>query len=138
MHVVDGTNMRFGRVASQVAKKLIKGEEVSIINAEKFIIVGSPDQIIERYLTKRRLRHKGTPEKSPKWSNVPHLLVKRMVRGMLPKKTSRGKDALRKLKVYTGNPKNMEQNLKLENAAFDGMTKHITVYDLCRMLGYSG
>ena len=57
---------------------------------------------------------------------------------MLPKKTSRGKDALRKLKVYTGNPKNMEQNLKLENAAFDGMTKHITVYDLCRMLGYSG
>ena len=138
MQVVDGTNMIFGRAASQIAKRLIQGEEVHIVNAEKFVLVGNPDQIVGRYLTKRGLKHKGNPELSPKWPKVPHMLVKRMVRGMLPRRTSRGKEALRRLKVFTGNPENKEANLKLEKASFDGLSKHITVNELCRKLGYSG
>ncbi len=138
MQVVDATNTVFGRVASQIAKRLINGEEVHIINAEKFVLIGNPDQIVERYMIKRRLQNKGDPEKSPKWSKVPHLLVKRMVRGMLPKRSVRGKEALKRLMVFTGNPKNTTQNLKLEKVQYDGVSKHITVYDLCRRIGYSG
>lgn len=138
MLVVDGTNMIFGRMASQVAKRLLAGEEVHIVNAEKLVIVGNPDQISERYLIKRGLKHKGNPERSPKWPRVPHMLVKRMIRGMLPKKNSRGKDALGRLRVYTGNPKKLEQNLKLEKASFDGISKHTTIHGLCRTMGYSG
>lgn len=138
MDVVDGENMIFGRLASQIAKRLVRGEEIHLINAEKLIIIGNPKQITQRYLTKRGLRHKGTPERSPVWSKVPHLLVKRMVRGMLPMKSSRGKVALGRLRVYTGNPKRLEQNTKLENATFDGMSKHVTVYEICKSIGYSG
>jgi large subunit ribosomal protein L13 len=138
MHVVDGTNMVFGRLASQIAKRLISGEEVHLINAEKLVIVGNPKQISGRYLTKRGIRHKGTPERSPVWPRIPHMLVKRMIRGMLPRESSRGRDALRRLRVYTGNPKKLEGNLKLEKAAFDGISKHITIHELCRSIGYPG
>jgi len=138
MIVVDGTDLVFGRMSSQIAKKLLLGEEIHLINAEKLIFVGNPKQITERYKQKRRLKHKGTPEYSPKWSKVPHFLVKRMIRGMLPSKTLRGTEALKRLRVYTGNPKKLEQNLKLEKASFDGVSKHITVNDLCKNIGYSG
>lgn len=135
--IIDATNLRFGRAASQIAKKLINGEEIQIVNAEKFVIVGNPKQIVGRYLVKRGLQHKGTPEHSPKWSRVPHILVKRMVRGMLPIASSRGRDALKRLKVYTGNPDNVS-GMKLEKADYDGVSKHITILELCKMIGYTG
>jgi len=138
MQVINAKDTVFGRAASQIAKKLINGEEVQIINAEQFVIVGNPEEIVQRYTTKRGLKHKGNPELSPKWPKVPHMLVKKMVSGMLPRKSSRGKEALGRLMVYTGNPKNMDENLKLEKVSFDGLAKHITIQDLCKRIGYTG
>ncbi len=130
--------MIFGRLASQIAKKLMRGEQINLVNAEKIILVGNPKQIEQRYLTKRGLRNKGTPERSPVWPKVPHLLVKRMIRGMLPRENSRGKAALGRLMVYTGNPKKFNCDLKFEGADFDGVSKHITIRTLCVSMGYSG
>jgi len=138
MQVIDGTNMVFGRLASQIAKKVLLGEEVHLINAEKIVIRGDPKQIRERYLEKRGLKNKGTPERSPVWPKVPHMLVKRMIRGMLPRKTTRGLAALRRLIVYTGNPKNLKTSLAVEGADFDGVSSHITIHELCRNIGYLG
>ncbi|MBI5046889.1 50S ribosomal protein L13 [Candidatus Micrarchaeota archaeon] len=138
MIVIDGTNMIFGRLSSQIAKKILQGEQVSLINAEQLVIKGNPKDICGRYLIKRGLKHKGTPEHSPKWPKLPHLLVKRMMRGMLPMKSSRGKVALAKLMVYTGNPKKLAITTSLEGATFDGLSKHATVYDICKAIGYSG
>ncbi|MDD5337080.1 MAG: uL13 family ribosomal protein, partial [Candidatus ainarchaeum sp.] len=78
--IVDGTNMVLGRLASNVAKKLMQGEEVHLINAEKIVVSGSPEKIVADYMQKRRLQQKATPEFSPKWPKVPHLLVRRVVR----------------------------------------------------------
>ncbi len=138
MQIIDGTDMVFGRLASQIAKKLLLGEEVYLINAEKIVIKGDPKQIRERYLEKRGLKNKGTPERSPVWPKVPHMLVKRMIRGMLPRKTKRGLAALRRLMVYTGNPKNLKTSLEIEGADFDGVSRHITIQELCRNIGYTG
>ncbi|MBD3210221.1 50S ribosomal protein L13 [Candidatus Micrarchaeota archaeon] len=138
MIVIDGSGLLLGRMSSQVAKKLLEGEEIHIINAEKLVMVGNPAQIKKRYLHKRSLKNKASPERSPKWSKIPHLLVKKMISGMLPKKCARGKAALKKLRVHTGNPKKMEQNHKIEKASFDGLSKHIVIGDLCKGIGYSG
>ncbi len=138
MIVIDGTNMIFGRLASQLAKKMLEGEEVHLVNAEKLVIRGDPAMVSEKYLALRRVRNKATPEKSPHWPRVPHLLVKRMIRGMLPHKRQRGINALHRLRVYTGNPKNLQSNLSFDNAAFDGSTRHTTVLELCRRIGYTG
>lgn len=138
MTVVDGSSMVFGRLASRIAKRLLLGEEVHLINAEKLVIVGNPSQIRERYLVKRGIRHKGRPEKSPVWPKVPHMFVKRMVRGMLPRESSRGREALKRLRVYSGNPKNLSGDMKVEDAAYDGVSKHLTILEICRSIGYSG
>lgn len=138
MIVVNGEKMIFGRMASQIAKRLLAGEEIHLINSEKIIFSGSPEIIADRYLQKRRLQNKANPEHSPKWPKLPHLFVKRLLRGMLPWKRERGREAFRRLFAYTGNPKNLKSNLSFKNAEFDPTTlKYTSVGDLCKKFGYS-
>lgn len=136
MLAIDGNNLVLGRLATRVAKKLLEGEEVHIANCENIVILGTPLQIIENYTIRRRLQHKGTPEHSPQWPNVPSLLVRRVIRGMLPWKSTRGKDAFRKLKVYSGNPKSL-QLATIEDAKFKSDSRFISIGELCKQIGYS-
>jgi large subunit ribosomal protein L13 len=135
MIVVDGTDVIFGRMASNVAKKAMTGEEVHIINAEKLVLNGNPADIAERFLERRRAKHKGNPEYSPKWPRLPHMLVKRMIRGMLPWRTARGKEAYKKIFIYTGNPKELKAG-EFKAKKHDGISPHTTVGEICKKLGY--
>lgn len=137
MIVIDATNLILGRTATYIAKEVLNGSEVHVINAEKFVITGDPAVVTERYLLRRRAQHKGTPEHSPVWPKIPNMLVRRIIRGMLPWKTSRGKSAYRLLKVYTGNPKNLSNAKTYDTARFSKPIRHITVYQLCKNLGYA-
>ena len=134
--VIDGKNLVLGRLASQVAKKLLNGEEVHVANCEGIVIIGNPQKIIENYIIRRRLQHKGTPEFSPKWPKVPFLLVRRIIRGMLPWKSLRGKEAFKRLRVYSGNPKNL-QLATIDVAKFNSEARYICIGDLCKQLGHS-
>jgi len=68
------------------------------------------------------------------------MLVKKMIKGMLPHENSRGRAALKRLRVYTGNPKKLEAAAaaKIEGADFDGISKHVTIRELCKSIGYTG
>lgn len=138
MKVIDGNGMIFGRLASRVAKAVLDGEEVHLINAEKMVLSGDPKSIKAKFLLRRRAKNKGTPEHSPHWPRVPYMLVKRMIRGMLPWKAARGKAAYRKLLVYNGNPKNLVPSEKFEMVELKKGAKSISVLQLCREIGYSG
>lgn len=138
MQVIDGTDLILGRASSRIAKMLLQGEEVHLVNAEKMVRIGNPKDITERYKARRRIKHKATPEHSPKWSNVPHFLVRRIVRGMLPWKKATGRAAYKRLRVYSGNPKNLENAKSLDQAKFTKRARYITIYQLCKHLGYSG
>ncbi len=136
MKIIDATDLVFGRAASVIAKMLLKGEEVTVINAEKFVLNGNPNYILEKFKTRRSWKNKANPERSPHYSRVPHLLVKRMIRGMLPRKTFTGRQAYRRLMVYTGNPENL-QGQSLEDMKIKDKGKpHIYIYDLCKRLGW--
>ena len=137
MIVIDGTDVIFGRMASNVAKKAMGGEEIHLINAEKIILNGRPADIMERYLERRRTKNKADPEYSPKWPRIPHMLVKRMIRGMLPWKTARGKQAYKRIFVYTGNPKDLKAG-EFKAKKHDGISPHITIEGLCKKMGYKG
>lgn len=135
--IVDATDLIFGRAASKIAKMLLEGEEIVIINAEKFILNGNPKYILERFKQRRSWRNKANPEKSPHYSRVPHLLVKRMIRGMLPRDKFTGRQAFRRLKVFTGNPDNL-QGVTFEDVKIKDKGKpHIYIYELCNKLGWS-
>ena len=51
--VIDATNKIAGRLASIVAKLLLIGEEVIILNAEKAVISGKKDRIFRIFKEKR-------------------------------------------------------------------------------------
>ncbi len=135
MIVIDATDIILGRMASFAAKKALEGETVVIVNAEKAVISGNKNNIKRKYKTRREVgdRHKG-----PFFPRMPDRIVRRAIRGMLPHKTRRGREAYRRVKVFIGVPKEFEniEKLRLEWTA-DKLKhrKYITVEELTRWLG---
>jgi len=140
MLIVDGKNNILGRMSSKIAKELLKGETVILVNAEEIIITGSPKKVIERYLQRRNLRDPAKPEKSRKTPRRPDLFVRKIIRGMLPYKTKNGLAAYRRLKVYIGTPKEYEgKAIKIsESKSITSDYKYITIKELCKKLGWKG
>ena len=101
MTVINADNCVAGRLASYVAKRLLKGEEIIIVNAEKAIITGNP-KAIEAFFDERIKR--GDPYHGPFYPKKPERILRRIVRGMLPFHKPRGRDAYRRLKVYVAVP----------------------------------
>lgn len=99
--IFDATGLVMGRLASITAKCLLQGEEIRIVNAEKAIISGSKESVLREY---REMLERGTREKGPYFPKRPDRILKRTVRGMLPYKTSRGREAMARLRVYVGVP----------------------------------
>ncbi len=87
--VVDGKDKVLGRVASQVAKMLLKGDKV--VTDKRRQAFHQRAHKISRPNTSRSFdfKDKANPEHSPYWSRRPDLFVKRVVRGMLPYKNQR-------------------------------------------------
>ena len=112
--IIDAEGNSVGRLGSFVAKNLLKGEKIIIINAEKAIISGNKQDIIKKYLVRRSLKQKANPEHSPKWPRRPDLLLKRIIRGMLPYDKAKGRSAYKRLRVYLGIPKQLEEEIKKE------------------------
>ncbi len=102
MIVVDATGLVLGRLASVAAKNLLAGEDVKIVNAEKAIITGRKDYVFDDYGQTRARGHK---ERGPYFPRRPEMILKRTVRGMLPYKMRRGRDAFSRLRVYVGVPR---------------------------------
>jgi len=105
MTVIDAKGLIMGRLASVVAKRLLAGEEIAIVNAEKTIISGSKAKTFTDYKTTMDI---GTREFGPYFPKRPERILKRTVRGMLPYKRARGRDAMSRIKVYVGIPAEFE------------------------------
>ncbi len=114
-YVYDATDLVMGRLASTVAKQLLSsaraGEEtrVIIVNAEKAVVSGKKDSVIEEYLTRYRLNH---ARKGPFFPRMPDMILKRSVRGMLPyQRKSSGRTAFKSLRVEIGCPSHLDGSL---------------------------
>ena len=141
MIIIDGKDMILGKVASYTAKQLLKKENVVLLNAGELIITGNKKDIVNKYLKRRTIKPKQNPSHRPQWPRVPNLLVRKVVRGMLPYRSQRGRDAYRRLRVYIGAPEELKAKVK-EEKAFEilkakNIRKYITVNQLCEFLGYN-
>lgn len=133
--IIDAEDQILGRLASFAAKKALLGENVDIINCEKAVITGSKAHIIRKYGLKRSI---GQPRKGPFIPRRPDLFVRRSIRGMLPYKTYRGKNAYSKIKCHTGTPENLTgEGVKLEKSHISKLMslKYVRVDEVCEMLG---
>ncbi len=126
-YVIDATDQRLGRLASEIAKILRgknkpnytpfmdTGDHVIVINAEKVVVTGrKPQQKLYR-------RHSGRPggmktetfEKLQ--ARIPERIIEKAVKGMLPK-NALGRKLFTNLKVYKGpeHPHQAQQPQTLE------------------------
>ncbi len=100
--IINAEGASAGRVASDAAKSSLKGEQVVVVNCAKSIITGGKKQAIKKYLD---IKQKGgSGQRGPYISSSPEKILKRIIRGMLPHRKSRGKDALKRIKCYNQVP----------------------------------
>lgn len=132
MKVIDATGAPLGRLSSLLAKQLLDGEEIAVVNAEQAVIVGRRREIEKRYLSKREVG--GTKRKGPYFPRRPDQILKRTVRGMLPYQQPRGRQALKNLKAYIGVPQQLA-DVQPERLADTTTSPHITLKQLSTFLG---
>ena len=106
--IIDGNGAIFGRICSFTAKKALEGNEVIIVNSEKTIMTGNKKDTIAKYSSIRKKG--GHSQKGPKLSIVPHRILKRAIRGMLPDhRKGQGKETLKRIKCYDGMPEEFKE-----------------------------
>lgn len=138
--VVDAEGLVVGRLASWIAKRLLRGDEVVVVNVEKAIITGKPRVVLEHYAKKvREWRTHYNPERvGPKVPRRPDKLFRRIVGGMLPRKKPRGRLALKRLRVYIGVPEELSAIKAVapeEARKKNPEVQFITLAELYRALG---
>ncbi len=137
--IVDGKNLVLGRTASVTAKKLLDGERVTIVNAGTMVITGRKEDIFARYKQRVDRSNLANPRRGPHYPKSPEGIVKRAVRGMLPYRKPRGRDALSRLRVHEKIPKELadKEIVIIEDAKLnkERSFKHITIKELSTHLG---
>ncbi|MFB5610580.1 MAG: 50S ribosomal protein L13 [Nitrosopumilaceae archaeon] len=138
--VVDGTNLVAGRLASHVAKLLLNGNRVSIVNCEEIMISGTRSNIIKEYRDFLEIGSIIHPEHGPYHPRRPDTIISRMIRGMLPRKKPSGLTAHKRLRAYIGTPKQLKS---LKRTQFDkakitrSTANYTTMADLGRTIGWT-
>ena len=130
MIVYDAENQILGRLSSVIAKELLKGESIFVINSEKAVISGNPVNIQQKYFNKIK---RGSALHGPHFPKQPNDILRRTIRGMLPWDRTRGRNAYRNLKVFVGIPeelKNKERKQVKEADASKLKTKYMYLGDL--------
>jgi large subunit ribosomal protein L13 len=135
--LVNADGLILGRMASKVAKRLLNGEEVIIVNVEKAIISGKKKSKVAEA---KEFLEVGAPDRGPFHYRRPDRIVKKTVRGMLPFKQPKGKTAFRKLKVFMGVPRELEglKTITIDEAkAIKLKGPHLTLATLAREVGWN-
>jgi large subunit ribosomal protein L13 len=135
MIIYDAENQILGRLSSVIAKQLLQGEKIFVVNVEKSVIAGNPKYTIKKYLQKI---HRGDPKHGPFFPKQPDGIFRRTVRGMLPWDRTKGRKAYKNLKVFIGLPEEFK-NKKLEKVKVADVNKlkckYISLGELSIALG---
>lgn len=135
--IIDAKGLILGRMASIIAKRLLQGESIIVLNAEKAAISGKRLQIVKEAKTFLEVGH---PRKGPYHPRRPDRIVRRTIRGMLPRQKPKGRQAYKRLKVYLGAPKEFngkEIQTILDASAEKLKSPYITVGELAKEIGWS-
>jgi len=130
--VVDARDCIMGRVASEVAEKALDGQTVAVVNAERAVITGRDEQVKAKY--KKRLDIGN--DNGHFYPKRPDGIFKRAIRGMLPHKKQRGREAFENVRVYVGNPYDDEGEI-IEGTSLDRLSniKFVTLDEISEHLG---
>jgi large subunit ribosomal protein L13 len=135
--LVNADGLILGRMASVVAKKLLNGEKVIIVNAEKAVISGKKKSKVAEA---KEFLEVGAPKRGPFHYRRPDRIMRKTVRGMLPFKQPKGKSALKKLKVFISVPEDLKdhQMVTVEVAQAAKLKgPYLTLAELAKEIGWN-
>lgn len=136
--IIDGTDLILGRLGSAVAKRLLMGESIKIVNCKDIAILGRKKYLVDRY--KNKISNK-VVKQGPYYSRSPADLVRRAFRNMLPYKNQRGIDAYKRLKCYNSVPSTLKaaEKVVVKEAKLDddSVFYYTKVEEISKVLGYN-
>jgi large subunit ribosomal protein L13 len=134
--LVNADGLIVGRMCSKVAKRLLNGEEVIILNAEKAVFSGKKkSKVLEAHI----FLEVGAPMRGPFHYRRPDRFLRKTVRGMVPFKQPKGKNAYKRLKVFMGVPIELkdQQMITFEEASSANLKgPHFTLGELAKEIGW--
>jgi large subunit ribosomal protein L13 len=133
--LIDATGLVLGRAASLIAKRLLGGETVVVVNAEKSVVTGARAMVVREYTAARA---QGSVRSGPHFPRYPDRIFRRTVRGMLPHLKTRGKVAFHRLHVFIGVPAGLggRAPISLDLAkARPALRPPTSLADITRLLG---
>lgn len=111
--IIDGRNHLLGRLASIVAKELLNGQRVVVVRCEQILRSGS---LFRNKLKRQEQMHhrcNTNPRRTATHWRAPSRIFWKVLRGMVPHKTSRGAAAMGRLKVFEGIPFPYDQKKRM-------------------------
>lgn len=135
--IVNAEGLVLGRMCSKIAKRLLNGEQIIIVNAEKAIISGKKKSKVAEA---KQFLEVGAPERGPFHSRRPDRIVRKTVRGMVSWPQPKGKAAYKRLKVFMGIPKELsDQNMETVEQALASKLKgpRFTLGELATEIGWN-
>jgi large subunit ribosomal protein L13 len=137
---VDASDQVAGRLSSKVAKLILSGKKVVVVNAEKAVISGSRTSVVNQWKERLEISSRVNPIYGPLHPRRPDNILRRMVRGMVPRKKAKGAVAMKRLRVYIGVPTSLGAS-KLtkfdDTAATRPIPVYVTMGDLSKSLGWN-
>jgi len=130
--IVDARDCILGRVASNVAQTALDGQRVAVVNAEDAVITGSEEDVMGTFEKRTELGS----DRGPYYPKRPDMIFKRSIRGMLPYKKDRGREAFENVRVYVGNPYDEDGEI-IEGTSLDRLSniKFLQLGEISENLG---
>jgi len=135
--IIDATGLILGRMASTIAKQLLQGGTVIVVNAEKTAISGKRLSILKE---KKNFLEVGHFRKGPYHPRRPDQIVRRTIRGMLPRKKPKGQQAYKRLRVFLQLPEELKgkEMQTIPEASVENLKcPYITVGELAKEIGWT-
>ena len=135
--VINAEGLILGRMASKIAKKLLSGEEIIVVNAEKSFLSGKKRSKVEEA---KQFLEVGAPKRGPFHYRRPDRILRKTVRGMLPIRQPKGKTAYKRLKVFMSVPEDLkEQKMEsfIEAQAVKLKGPKFTLAELAKEIGWN-
>jgi large subunit ribosomal protein L13 len=137
--IIDASGLIAGRLSSMVAKRLLKGESIIIVNAEKAVFSGRRESRVKEAKQFKKVVGRANPVRGPRHSSRPDDFLREIIRGMLPRDKPKGREAYRRLKVFISIPREFS-NKQFETISEASAEKlrcgYISLGKICEELGW--
>lgn len=136
--VINAEGLILGRMASVIAKRLLRGENIVVVNAEKAVISGRRRNKVKEA---KEFLEVGSIGQGPIHYRKPDRILRRTIRGMLPYRQPKGKQAYRRLRVFIGVPEELKGYgmETIEEAQAKKLTcPYFTLGELAKEIGWEG